>query len=75
METQLGMGGQERRPRLLMQICDERSQNFRDPINRFFGEVLIMAEDPVLRRTRLALVQQIAALPDGIADMSLLEGF
>jgi len=45
------------------------------PINRFFDEVLVMAEEPELRAARLALVQQIAALPDGIADLGKLQGF
>jgi glycyl-tRNA synthetase beta subunit len=44
-------------------------------INRFFDEVLVMADDPALRRNRLALVQAIAKLPSGIADLSRLEGF
>ncbi|MEJ5198375.1 MAG: glycine--tRNA ligase subunit beta, partial [Anaerolineae bacterium] len=47
----------------------------RDPINRFFTDVLVMAEDPAVRRARLALVQRIAAIPDGIADLSQLQGF
>ncbi len=45
------------------------------PINSFFEDVLVMDEDPVLRRARLALVQRIASLTDGIADLSRLEGF
>ncbi len=45
------------------------------PINRFFTDVLVMAEDPAVRHARLALVQRIAALPDGIADLSQLQGF
>jgi glycyl-tRNA synthetase len=45
------------------------------PINRFFTDVLVMAEDPAVRQARLALVQRIAALPDGIADLSQLQGF
>jgi glycyl-tRNA synthetase len=44
-------------------------------INVFFDTVLVMAEEPELRAARLALVQQIAALPDGIADLSRLQGF
>jgi glycyl-tRNA synthetase beta subunit len=44
-------------------------------INRFFTDVLVMAEDPAVRQARLALVQRIAALPAGIADLSLLQGF
>ena len=34
-----------------------------------------MAEDEALRRARLSLLQAIAALPDGIADLSKLQGF
>jgi glycyl-tRNA synthetase len=45
------------------------------PINAFFDQVLVMADDEALRRARLGLVQHIAALPDGIADLALLQGF
>jgi glycyl-tRNA synthetase len=45
------------------------------PISAFFDQVLVMAEDEALRRARLGLVQHIAALPDGIADLALLQGF
>ncbi len=44
-------------------------------IERFFEEVLVMAEDEALRRNRLGLLQRIAALADGVADFSKLEGF
>jgi glycyl-tRNA synthetase len=44
-------------------------------INTFFGEVLVMAPDPEIRENRLGLVQEIAALTQGIADLSRLEGF
>ena len=47
----------------------------RGPINRFFEEVLVMDEDPMLRRARLALVQRVASLASGVADLSRLEGF
>lgn len=50
-------------------------QSLVDPINRFFDEVLVMSEDASLREARLALVQAIAALPDGIADLSKMQGF
>lgn len=46
-----------------------------DDINRFFDEVLVMAEDPAVRSNRLGLLQRIAALPKGMADLSKLEGF
>jgi glycyl-tRNA synthetase len=45
------------------------------PINTFFDQVLVMAEDETVRQARLGLVQHIAALPDGIADLALLQGF
>jgi len=44
-------------------------------INRFFDEVLVMAEDQSLRENRLGLLQRISALAEGVADMSRLEGF
>ncbi|MCX8025076.1 MAG: glycine--tRNA ligase subunit beta, partial [Thermanaerothrix sp.] len=44
-------------------------------INRFFDEVLVMADDPALRANRLGLLQRIVALADGVADFSKLEGF
>jgi glycyl-tRNA synthetase len=44
-------------------------------VNRFFDEVLVMAEDASLRQNRLALLQRIVALGSELADMSKLEGF
>ena len=44
-------------------------------INRFFDEVLVMAEDEAICQNRLALCQRIAALSKDIADLSFLEGF
>jgi glycyl-tRNA synthetase len=44
-------------------------------ITRFFDEVLVMAEDASIRANRLALVQEIVAMADGICDFSRLEGF
>src|SRR5262249_680635 len=45
------------------------------PINRFFDDVMVMVDDAALREARLALVQRIAALPDGVADLSKLQGY
>ncbi len=45
------------------------------PINAYFEQVLVNAEDETLRRARLALVQHIAALPASVADLSKLQGF
>lgn len=50
-------------------------QELTPAINRFFDEVLVMAEDQALRENRLALVQSVAAMTEGIADLSRLEGF
>jgi glycyl-tRNA synthetase len=44
-------------------------------ISRFFEDVLVMAEQEELRHNRLALLQRIVALADGVADLSKLEGF
>jgi glycyl-tRNA synthetase len=44
-------------------------------VNRFFDEVLVMTDDPILRENRLALLQRIVAMCLGVADMSKLEGF
>ncbi len=45
------------------------------PINAFFDKVMVMVDDEALRAARLGLLQHIAALPDGIADLSVLQGF
>jgi len=44
-------------------------------INRFFDEVLVMTEEEALRRNRLGILQRIASLAEGVADLSRLEGF
>lgn len=44
-------------------------------IERFFEDVLVMAEDEAIQHNRLAVLQQISALADGVADFSKLEGF
>ena len=44
-------------------------------INSFFDTVLVMAEDVKERENRLGLLQKIAGLASGKADLSLLEGF
>ena len=45
------------------------------PIEQFFDNVLVMADDEALRTARLALLQRIARLAEGIVDLSRLEGF
>jgi glycyl-tRNA synthetase len=44
-------------------------------ITSFFIEVLVMDEDRTKRENRLALLQHIASIPQGVADLSYLEGF
>ena len=44
-------------------------------INQFFDDVLVMDKDEKIKSNRLALLQRIAALADGVADLSALEGF
>jgi glycyl-tRNA synthetase len=44
-------------------------------VNAFFDKVLVMAEDRTLQENRLGILQRIAALSRGAADLSRLEGF
>ena len=50
-------------------------QTLTPTISRFFDDILVMDEDAAVRENRLALLQHIAALASGIADLSHLEGF
>jgi glycyl-tRNA synthetase len=45
------------------------------PITSFFDKILVMAEEKELRENRLGLLQRIASLSDGVADLSKLDGF
>ncbi len=42
------------------------------PVDKFFDDVMVMAEDPMLRNNRLALLNQLATLFLAIADISVL---
>ncbi|MGE5222153.1 MAG: glycine--tRNA ligase subunit beta, partial [Omnitrophica WOR_2 bacterium] len=44
-------------------------------IDTFFDQVLVMTEDAQIQKNRLGLLQRIAALASGVADLSRLEGF
>jgi glycyl-tRNA synthetase beta subunit len=44
-------------------------------VNEFFDKVLVMDEKKARRENRLGLLQRVAALAAGIADLSKLEGF
>jgi glycyl-tRNA synthetase beta chain len=44
----------------------------RPHVDRFFDEVMVMAEDPALRANRLALLASVAALFGNLADFSMI---
>jgi glycyl-tRNA synthetase len=44
-------------------------------IDEFFDKVLVMVDDEALKNARLALLNKIARLPQGLVDLSRLEGF
>jgi glycyl-tRNA synthetase beta chain len=45
-------------------------RSFKEPIDRFFLDVLVMAEDPAVRNNRLALLGQLQSLFHQYADFS-----
>lgn len=45
----------------------------RDPLDRFFNDVMVMAEDPALRDNRLALLSRLSRLFLQVADISRLQ--
>jgi glycyl-tRNA synthetase beta chain len=45
----------------------------RDPVDRFFDEVMVMCDEVQLRRNRLALLATLEALFLGAADLSRLQ--
>ena len=44
-------------------------------VNAFFEKVLVMAEEKKVKENRLGLLQRIAALSNGVAELDKLEGF
>ncbi|OZI40979.1 glycine--tRNA ligase subunit beta [Bordetella genomosp. 1] len=44
----------------------------RGPVDAFFADVMVMAEDPALRANRLALLNQLHGLMNQVADLSRL---
>ena len=46
-----------------------------EPSEAFFDKVFVMAEEPELRRNRLALVNAVASLPNGVVDLVEMPGF
>ena len=68
---------------LLVEPCIKKSANnlclamyYLEPlITDFFNECYVMTDDKAVRNNRLALLQRIRRLSDGICDMRKLEGF
>jgi glycyl-tRNA synthetase len=44
-------------------------------INQFFEKVLVMDENEAIKENRIALLQKVSGLTEGLADFSRLEGF
>ncbi|MCB0154633.1 MAG: glycine--tRNA ligase subunit beta, partial [Anaerolineae bacterium] len=59
----------------LQHVIDVLTEVLVDPINSFFDEVMVMADDEVIRQNRLALLQGIRDVTRGYADLSHLQGF
>ncbi|HKX55888.1 MAG TPA: glycine--tRNA ligase subunit beta, partial [Xanthomonadales bacterium] len=52
--------------------CLDALAILRPVVDRFFDGVMVMDEDPGLRRNRLALLARLKSMFDGIADVSVL---
>ncbi len=50
-----------------------RLAGLREPVDAFFDQVLVMAEDPVLRDNRIALLNELSSLFLRVADFSRLQ--
>ena len=53
----------------LMQLSSLRA-----PVDRFFDEVMVMSDEPLIRANRLALLANLAGLMNSVADISQLVG-
>lgn len=51
----------------------EQLASLREPVDRFFDEVMVMVDDAPLRRNRLALLQSLHRMFLMVADISLLQ--
>jgi glycyl-tRNA synthetase beta chain len=52
----------------------ETLAGLREPVDRFFEDVMVMAEDPEQRRNRLALLARLSRLMGRVADFAELQG-
>ncbi|MED6184910.1 Glycine--tRNA ligase, chloroplastic/mitochondrial 2 [Stylosanthes scabra] len=53
----------------------EISSQLIQPLEDFFNNVFVMVDDDKIRKNRLAMLKEIAELPRGIADLTVLPGF
>jgi glycyl-tRNA synthetase beta chain len=44
------------------------------PVDRFFDEVMVMAEEPLVRANRLGLLNTLGRLMNSVADIGQLSG-
>ncbi len=51
-----------------------RLAGLRAAVDRYFDEVMVMVDEPVLRANRLALLAQLAGIMNSVADISQLSG-
>ena len=58
---------QRRYAEILNELAD-----LRDPVDRFFEDVMVMADDDAVRNNRLALLSEVRALFLDVADISRL---
>ena len=58
---------QRRYAEILNELAD-----LRDPVDRFFDEVMVMAEDDAVKNNRLALLGELRSLFLDVADISRL---
>lgn len=54
------------------QFALEKLASLREVVDRFFDEVMVMADDEAIRNNRIALLSQLRALFLGIADISVI---
>ena len=50
-----------------------RLASLREPVDAFFDQVLVMAEDPAVRDNRIALLNELGSLFLRVADFSRLQ--
>jgi glycyl-tRNA synthetase beta chain len=56
----------------LVELFNLLTEHLVDPINRYFDDVLVMHEEPAIRRNRLALCWKLSELFRRIADFTLI---